>query len=122
MAALELDKLWVNLMATGEAVSAYSAPGRPESHGIQGEVRTYAGGRRRSVAVVGVEATYAFTLLMLTAAQLETLRGWKGLPVQVRDNKGRRFVGVYYAVPADEVRDAVLYHAAIELHVVTDGE
>lgn len=122
MATLTLVSLFINRVSTGEAVSGRSARGRPEDYSSPGEVRTYAGGRRRSITAAGEAGTYKFTLLLVPRTTVETLRAWQGELVQVRDNKGRRFFGVYHGVSIVEIISRATWHVSIELSVVTATE
>jgi hypothetical protein len=119
MATLTLDRVWVNRMDSGESVSAMSGVARSRQHDMAGEVRTYAGGRQRSVTTEGERGQFAFTLRLVSQDAIDTLREWKGLDVQVRDHRGQRFFGVYFAVNVIELREATLYDVAIELRTVT---
>lgn len=121
MATLQLNAVWVNLLATGQAVKGASARGRGETYRVPGEVRTYAGGRRRSITMAGELGRYTFRMRRLTRTDVETLRGWAGQAVQVRDNKGRLFRGVFYDVDIVEYLDAK-WDVAIALDVVTADE
>lgn len=121
MATLNLTKTFVNLLASGAAVSGQTGRGRGEGYAAPGEVRTFAGGRRRSIVSAGELGSYEFTMLRLTRTDVETLRQWVGQTVQVRDNKGRRFFGVYYEVKIDEYLDPK-YNVSIKLTVVTQAE
>lgn len=122
MATLKLSKMWVNLLASGAAISAQSAPKRDRQHDQAGEVRTYAGGRQRSITRVGERSVFAFTLVDVTLSTVDLLRTWVGQPVQVRDHRGQRFVGVFFSVPVDESKDPSLYNVAIALRTVTTVE
>lgn len=102
MATLILTRLWLNLVATGAAVSGYSLPGRGVDYAMDGAVATYAGGRQRSITRQGVHGTYGVTLVLMTRADITTLRGWMGQAVQARDDRGRVFVGVFVDVPEVE--------------------
>lgn len=123
MATLALTKVWINRLDTGEAVSAQSAPGRARSRSKTGEVRTYAGGRQRSVTQAGLRGQWDVTLVRVPLATVELLETWIGLPVQVRDHRGQRFVGVYYDVPAAEHQDNIaLYDVPLSLRLVTAAD
>lgn len=122
IAALILDRIWINLYATGVGVFAYSAQGREESYETTGEVRTYAGGRRRAVTSAGEIGKYKFTLRLVARADVETIRNWAGATVQVRDNKGRRFFGTYLIVTISERVGDSTFDVALELTVVTAAE
>lgn len=120
MAVLALSKLFVNLISTGDSVSAYSAPDRPAVYQNAVEVRTNAGGRRRAFTVEGEEGTFSFVMIDMLRAQIDLLRSWKGLTVQVRDNRGRLFNGVFAAVGENErFNEPTLYDVPITLLVVS---
>lgn len=97
MAALTLDRVWVNRLDSGEAVSAGSWD-RSQNYEKPGEVRNYAGGRQRAISTPGERGTFAFTLRKVPLPAVNTLRAWKGLPVQVRDHRGQRWFGVFFSV------------------------
>jgi hypothetical protein len=122
MALVTLDRVWVNQLATGEAVSAFSAPERPRVIGMDGEVRTYAGGRRRSVTAEGVHGQWGGTLRRVTKAVVDTLESWLGETVQVRDHRGLVLYGVFYQVTPIEIRGQnLLWDVALVVNVVTAG-
>jgi len=103
-------------------VSGQTGRDRAEAYSVPGETRTYAGGRRRSITQAGELGSYAFTMLLVPRATVETLRTWQGQTVQVRDNKGRRFFGVFYGVTAAEIISRATWNVAITLSVVTNAE
>ena len=123
IATLVLDQIWVNLLSTGAAVSAQSAPDRAETYTIPGTVRTYAGGRQRSINTAGEMGTFKFTLRVTVRANVETLRTWQGQAVQVRDHKGRRWFGTFFGVDVMEyVSSNTLWDVNITMQVVTATE
>lgn len=103
MVMLTLPETFVNLLSTGQAVAGLPRQDRDESYSMSGDVRTYAGGRRRSITTAGEAGTYRFTLLNVARADIETLRSWLGQLVEVRDSKGRQFYGVFFGVTPIEV-------------------
>lgn len=120
MATLTLTKIWLNLLATGEAVSAYSSAGRRHQHATEGEVRGYAGGRQRSFTVVGESTTVPFELRDVTAVTLLTIRAWTGQAVQFRDHRGQVWTGVYFAQDvADRDNETTLHDVSITLRSIT---
>jgi hypothetical protein len=122
IATLQLTKVWINQLSDGAAVSAQSAPQRARGHDVAGEVRTYAGGRQRAVTTAGERGKFVFALMDVTLPTVEVLRSWIRHPVQVRDHRGQRFVGVYFAIDIMETRDAGLYNVAIDLRTLTTTE
>lgn len=119
MATLTLTKVWVNVLATGQAVSGFSTD-RGEELDLQGGVRTYAGGRRRAYTTPGDIGTFDFTLRHMTKADVDTLKSWRGILVQVRDHRGQRFIGIYRKVKPVEVTAKInLYDVVLQLETVT---
>lgn len=122
MATLNLTALWINRLDTGAAISAQTAVGKPLDHDTDGEVRQYAGGRQRAVLAVGESTTWQPTLVGVTLATKDLLRTWVGVPVQVRDWRGQRYVCVFFRVPVDEEREPNLYDVTLTLRLVTVDE
>lgn len=119
MATLNLTAVWLNLLSTGASVSAQSSS-RSMEYVADGEVRAYAGGRRRSVSGEGVTTTFSATLLLLTQTKLDTIVSWLGQAVQFRDYRGVRLVGVFFKVtPVEVAKGTTIWHAAITLTEVT---
>lgn len=121
MASVTLTKLWINRLDTGEAVSAQSG-GRAVSYEDAGEVRTYAGGRQRSITQEGERGAFAFVLRDVPLATVDKLRTWKGLAVQVRDHRGQRWFGVFRTVTPAEHKDPNLYDVALTVQTITAAE
>jgi len=118
MATLTLTKVWLNLVSTGEAVSAYST-GRSQQYSMDGEVRTYAGGRQRFVGQEGEHGQFTVTLRLLSLAQVTQLRGWTGRTVLFRDRRGQLMYGVFTQVtPTVEWKDG-RYDVELPLRLVT---
>jgi hypothetical protein len=99
MATLTLNKCWINLLSTGAAVTAQRSGDDPDVETVSGEVRTYAGGRQRAITAEGVQVVWTFLLRGMSVADTIILRSWLGQPVAVRDNRGRRVVGVMFECP-----------------------
>lgn len=119
MATLNLDRVWINLMGTGEPVAAFSAD-RERRVSVQGENRTYGGGRRRSISQVGLTDVITFTLRRVTTAQRDQLEEWLGREVMYRDYRGQRAVGTLYDLDIREYKaERDLYDIATTVHVVT---
>lgn len=121
MATLTLTKLWLNRMDSGTAVSAQSS-GRGQTFDQAGAVRTYAGGRQRASMTAGERGTFTFRLEDLSLTTVTLLRTWKGRDVQMRDYRGQRLFGVFFAVSIIERKEPALYVAEITLQVVTAVE
>jgi hypothetical protein len=118
-----LTKVWINRLPTGEAVSAQSSPGRSHGHGLQGEVRAYAGGRQRSFSAEGESTTVPVQLRDVSWATLLTIRSWAGLAVQLRDHRGQNWTGVYFAQDViDRDNEIALHDVTITLQTITYPE
>jgi hypothetical protein len=125
MPVLTLTAMWINLVSSGEAVSAQSDDSRAREYADSGEVRTFGEGRQRSVSSEGERGSFAFTLVDVTEDELTTLREWKKQLVQVRDYRGRRFFGTYYGLTVAEPRvlkAAGTYTVGISLQFLTYTE
>ncbi|WBB94177.1 hypothetical protein [Verrucosispora sp. WMMC514] len=122
MAAITLNRVWINLVASGEAIAAYSAD-RGRSAAVQGETRTYGGGRRRAVTQQGHTDTTTFTLRRITTAQRDRLRDWLGQQIMWRDYRGQLAVGVLFDIEVREYKTEIdLYDVTTTLHEVTWAE
>lgn len=123
MATLSLQKLWINVLPDGAAVSAYSIPARTRSYEAKIDNRVYAGGRVRAIAQEGVQSQIGFTLRLASWANVETLVGWLGRVVQVRDHRGTRYFGVFASVvPVEVPNESLLWDVQLEVKVVTFDE
>lgn len=123
MATLTLDRMWLFDTVTQVAVSAYSGDGsRSQQAEAPGEVRVYAGGRRRAITHPGVQRTWAFTLMHLSADTIGLLQEWlaTGVTVFARDKRGQGMYGTFFGLQIIERKSSLpwLYHAQIELHQV----
>ncbi|MFC0504216.1 hypothetical protein [Micromonospora costi] len=119
MAVINLDRVWINLMSTGEAVAAFSAD-RARRVSVQGENRTYGGGRRRAITQEGHTDVITFTLRRVTTAQRDQLRDWLGRDVMYRDYRGQRIVGTLFDLDIREYKaERDLYDLATTLNGVT---
>lgn len=120
MAQLALTQFFVNLMADGTAVSAGST-NRKRSNAIDGGTRTYGFGRRRGLSVLGDIGQVTFTLNLVSQANITLLESWRGRAVQVRNNVGERWVGMYWKL--DNISDQKglpgLYMCDINLDTIT---
>ncbi len=122
MAMLTLDKLWINLLDTGSAISCYSSRSKTLTKSMSGDVRQYAGGRQRAVASKGVKGSFSFTLEDVSQAQIDTLTSWIGQTVVIRDVRGRRFFGVYFDLGISDRASREHYVVTLVLNEVTYTE
>jgi hypothetical protein len=122
MTSVTLNKLWINRVDSGEAVSGASGRDKDQSFSMALDVRTYASGRRRAVSTVGEVGSLPFTLVAVNLATKEKLRGWVGLLVQVRDNRGQRWFGVFAGIEVREYMRPDLYAVSFTLLTTTYTE
>jgi len=119
MATLTLTALWINRLDSGAAITAQSGQRRGQSYDVDGEIKTFAGGRQRSITTAGERGQFPFTLLSISATTVDTLRSWLGLAVQVRDHRGQRWYGAILSVVVAERPEPTLYDATVALRMVT---
>jgi hypothetical protein len=122
MPILTLDKLWLNRMDTGEAISGASARDRATGYSMEGTVRTYASGRRRAITTAGLRVEVQRRMVALDFDTKEQLVEWLGVHCQLRDHRGNKWFGVFFAVDIGEYMRPDLYSAAITLQAVTTVE
>ncbi len=122
MVAITLDRTFVNLVATGAVVQAYTGRGRSRNYRTDGAVQAFAGGRYRSIALEGVAGAQTFMLRDVSSADIETLKSWIGETVLVRDNRGRRMFGTYYEVGYSDRMSADAYDVTLNVIEVTYNE
>ncbi len=122
MAMLILDKLWINLIDTGQGLAMFSTPGKQLSRSMKGEVRQYAGGRQRSIVSKGIKGSFSFNLEDVTQTQLDKLESWLGQTVVVRDTRGRRFFGVLFDYTVTDRHNPTYYSVSLTLNEVTYTE
>lgn len=122
MPILTLNRLWLNRLDTGEAISGASARERGTGYSMEGSVRTYASGRRRAVATAGLQVEVQRRMIALDWATKEELVSWLGVSCQMRDHRGNKWFGVFFAVDVGEYMRPDLYSAAITLLTVTTEE
>jgi hypothetical protein len=101
---VQLSKLWLTNVVSLESIGAGSDPKRAQAYSVKGEIRTYAGGRQRSVGSIGAAGQWSFTLVELTLTQVNTLRTWmaSGVTVFARDHRGQSMYGTFFAVDVGE--------------------
>jgi hypothetical protein len=121
VATLVLTKVFVNLLSTGEALSAQST-GRSQAYGLDGEVRTFAGGRQRFVGKEGEHGQFTVTLRRIPLTSIVKLRTWQGLAVQFRDRRGQLFNGVFTTVNITTEWKDLLYDVEIPLRMISVDE
>jgi hypothetical protein len=120
--ALHLSKVWITHVASGVSVAAWSAD-RSGSRSVPGEVRTYAGGRRRAVVAEGVTGSVPFRLRSVPSADIATLESWFGQLIRWRDHRGQKFYGTFFSVERSERKDMIdLYDLSLTLEEMTYTE
>jgi hypothetical protein len=112
----------LNRTDTGEAISGASGRDRATTYSMEGERRKYANGRLRAVGTVGVAGEVTRTMVALDYASKEKLISWLGVNCQLRDHRGNRWFGVFFAVNVSEYMRPDLYAAAITLLTTTTVE
>jgi hypothetical protein len=71
---------------------------RPATDTLDGDVRVYAGGRRRVITSARKTRTSNLTFNKVSSVDLETLRDWRGRVLLIRDMAGWRWFGTYFSM------------------------
>lgn len=102
MAGVTLRTLWLN---DADDLSDYRSFNLMAKMSVTtqkpAEVRRMAGGRRRVVTRDGTAREFDVDLPNLTRAQVEWLEDHLGRVLLVRDDRGRKMYGAYFALPDD---------------------
>ena len=93
---------WITDVATGTSVQVWKTD-RAETDTRDVRVVSYAGGRTRIISTPRRERTTPLTFRGVTDTDLETLRGWAGRPLLLRDAQGWRRWGTYAGVAPTSV-------------------
>ena len=96
---------WITDPTTLASVQLWKTD-RPESDDLDVQVRTYAGGRRRIISTPKDTRSTPLTLRRVSAADVETLRIWRGRVLLLRDEQGWRRWGTYAGLGARSVYPA----------------
>lgn len=99
---VQLDRVWLTLVSAPASSLALTmaTAGRAFTETLDGEVRQYAGGRRRVFTTIGGDLRSITGLVVAaTPAQHVTLRSWRGQMVLYRDGHGVRMFGAYLSTP-----------------------
>lgn len=92
--------------AANPTVSVHASfPERGQAATLDGEVRHYAGGRRRVITTARRSATFPLTLQLLGDDDLAQVIAWQGSVLLLRDGEGRRIFGTFLAVDVKDYWD-----------------
>lgn len=122
MASLTLTRLWIHSAADLSDYLVLPWVQSSEDVTVQGQVRTYANGRRRSVSRPGAATRLPYTLPYVSPAQLEDLRGRVGVLQMVRDSRGRLHWGQFWSLQVSERPTSTFKTVSFVLEVVTFSE
>ena len=122
MTILLLDRLWLNRLDTGETIAGASGREPSSSYSMEGQVRTYASGRRRAITTEGLKTEVTRSMIALSFDTKELLVTWLGASIQMRDYRGNKWFGVFFEVAVGEYMRPDLYQAAITLQGTTTVE
>ena len=99
------EDAWLTDVANPSVSVHASFPERGSNPAIAGEVRFYAGGRRRVITSANRSATFPLTLQLLSDADLDLLDSWAGRVLLLRDGAGRRVWGTFLALDVEDFWD-----------------
>jgi len=117
MASVLLETAWVNLASDlSQSLALWSADWS-DDRSVPGAIRTYAGGRRRVVSRAGKLRNLSVTFPTIIGAQVETLVGWAGQTVLLRDKRGRLVWCVYFSAAVSDRRDGT-YDVTVQVSEV----
>lgn len=103
MASVTLADAWIHLAADLSQSVTVNLADMPVVVSRPVETRRYAGGRVRAITRPGVKATVGVSVKLADRSTVTVLEGWIGLPVLLRDPRGRRWWGVYGSIDEPEM-------------------
>jgi hypothetical protein len=123
VASITIDSVLLSLgtdLATHLDLDVYDIS---DDDGVYGEVRKYAGGRRRAISEAGQVRSVQITFdVHNDRALVATLRSWAGQRLLYRDAHGRRMWCVFFRAPAKERILANLPEITLTLQEITFDE
>lgn len=123
MVTVSLKTVWLNLAADpSDYVSLPTMSALSVNTEQPGEVRRMANGRLRLVKRAGQARSASVDIEGATRTEVEWLEDHVGDLVCVRDDRGRKFFGVYMSVDADEIRANDYAGVSLALVEVTHSE
>lgn len=103
MASIALSTVWLQSVADfTDSVSLTTMSKLTSAPQGAGVVRRYGSGRFRAVTQAGIGQQFSITALACSRAQIVWLEGHIGETLLVRDDRGRKFYGVYFNPSSDE--------------------
>lgn len=123
MATVTLSTVWLNLASDPTVyLSLPTMASLTIATGQDGEVRRLANGRLRLVKRAGQARSASVDIEGATRTEVDWLEDHVGDLVCVRDDRGRKFFGVYMGVDADEIRGNDYANVSLALTEVTHSE
>lgn len=100
MATINLTQIWIHDAADLSSYITADVLEVQPSFAIDGEVRTYAGGRRRLITRAGRSRSLPLTLELVAAADVAQLEAWAGQLLMVRAPQGLLMFGSFLGLEA----------------------
>lgn len=123
MATVTLGTVWLNLAADPTVyLSLPTMSSLSITTGQDGEVRRMANGRLRLIRRAGQARSASVDIDGATRTEVDWLEEHVGDLLCVRDDRGRKFFGVYMSVDADEIRANDYANVSLALTEVTHSE
>ena len=120
---LTFTDVWITDVATSVSVHG-SFPDRLSSDEVTGDVRSYAGGRLRSITSARTKATYPIVMQLLSDSDAALLKTWRGRVLLLRDSAGRRVFGTYFVRSVEDfyVQSVTLHNVSLTFQEITYSE
>lgn len=122
MVAVVLNKLWVNLVSTGEGISGASNRGKTYTAERSLDRREFANGRMRLIGAKGIKRDLPYALVAVSLPTKDHLEDWIGQLVQVRDIRSQKWFGGFAGVTVSEYMRPDLYAVSFTLLEATYAE
>jgi len=105
MATLTLDRMWIHQASSPDDYVTIRQSSWPEAYSVPVDVRTFAGGRVRSITSSGSTLTLSVSAPFVDYDTFTDLKAsFVGVPVMIRDGRGFRQWGIIDNVNAEPDR------------------
>ena len=119
MASVDLGHVYLHDASDLETFLRFQTTDRTDARTRGGEVRTYAGGRRRIVTTPRRTQSIGVTLRMVTDDDLDQLEEWAGRLLMYRDHKGRLVFGTFLTFDVADYKGGAEHDVTLSFETAT---
>lgn len=119
MASVTLTEIWLHDASDPDSYVRLPLQEIAEQSQSHVEVREFAGGVLRTITRPIRRVSYPVRLVQVPSATVETLRGWEGTTLMLRDVRGRLVFGVFAGLEVSDWRGEGSHDVQFTFQTVT---